>query len=394
MHPAFPPVDFVAFHRDRVPRLIEDNGKLAGGDVAGVAPFALRVGDHAFTYLPDGGVPGGGTVAVVEGTDDAATVAVLDADAWSEFAHELRSCFGLMIGEIVSFERGDFGGLMRWEPGLRAVWHGRPIYDERAAQAVAGVDLAQSFTPDDVAGISAFIARTGFAHVRGVFGPDEMQRAAGEVERLKAAATFDDNRSWWAKNADGDDVCCRLIYAGERSELLAALAADPRIERLVRLTGANVTQRQDRLDGEAVVIKNPDVVEGLSDLPWHRDCGMGGHPVICPGINVGIQIDPATEDNGRLRFLAGSHTSSSHMPSPRDLERLPVQGVETERGDITIHFGHVLHEAPPPGGHLGSLTRGRRTPYSTWVNPLAFEVVEPGHGYNDSVLAKRGRVNL
>ena len=385
----FPPVDFVEFHRVSVPKLLADHGALAGPDVATVEPLAIRVRDDAFTYFP-----AAGTVEVVEGDADAAAVAVLEPDVWSEFAHELRSCFGLMIGDVVSFDRGDFASLMRWEPALRAIWHGRPIYDEAAVQAVADLDLGRSFAPDDADGIRDFIARTGFVHVRGVFTEPEMEAAADEIERLKAMATYDDNRSWWAKNTDGDDVCCRLIYAGERSPLLRDLAADSRIAALVALTGADVQQRQDRLDGESVVIKNPDVVEGLSDLPWHRDCGMGGHPVICPGVNVGIQVDRATEENGRLRFLPGSHTSSNHMPSKRDLERLPVQGVETARGDITMHFGHVLHEAPPPAGHLGSLERGRRTQYSTWVNPIAFEIVEPGHGYNDSVLAKRGRVNL
>lgn len=381
----FPPVDLVQFHREVVPSLLARNGELAAADVAGVEPLAIRVRGDAFTYRL-----GGGGVEVVEGDGGAATVAVMEPDVWTEFAHELRSCFGLMIGEVVAFDGGDFTGLMRWEPALRAIWHGRPIYDDAAAAALADLDLTRSFDPDDADGIRDFIARAGFVHVRAVFSEGEMAAAADEIERLKAMATFDDNRSWWAKNSHGDDVCCRLIYAGERSERLADLAADDRVRRLVELTGADVVQRTDRLDGESVVIKNPDVVEGLSDLPWHRDCGMGGHPVMCPAVNVGIQVDPATEANGRLRFLAGSHTSSNHTPTRRDLDRLPVQGVTTERGDVTLHFGHVLHEAPPPAGHHD----GRRTQYSTWVNPLAFDVVPPGHGYNDSVLAKRGRVAI
>jgi len=389
MSDLFPPVDFVDFHRSRIPDLLSGNGSLAGRDIADQAPLGLRVGDDAFTYVPEGG-----SVRLAEGTDRAGAVVTLDAGAWSDFAHELASAFALAIGERVDFGEGELDLLARWEPALRAIWHGRPIYDDEAAAAVADLDLTQSFTPDQTDEITAFIARAGFVHVRGVFSADEMERAADEVERLKADATFDDNRSWWAKNSAGDDVCCRLIYAGERSPYLKEITGDDRIRKLVELTGADVRQRNDRLDGESVVIKNPDVVEGLSDLPWHRDCGMGGHPVICPGINVGIQIDAATEENGRLRFLAGTHQSSSHYPSNRDLERWPVQGVTTERGDLTLHFGHVLHEAPPPAGRLGSLERGRRTQYSTWVNPVAFDVVDPGHGYNDSVLAKRGRVDL
>ncbi|MGH2670450.1 MAG: hypothetical protein ACRDH5_15275, partial [bacterium] len=182
----FPPVDFVSFHRDRVPELLAAHGGLAGPDVARVDPLALRVGEDAFTY-----VPAGGTVEVVEGDEGAATVAVMAPDVWSEFAHELRSCFGLMIGEVVSFDRGDFGGLARWEPALRAVWHGRPIYDEAAAQALDGLDLTQAFTLDDESGIREFLGRAGFVRVRGIFTEAEMLALGEEVERLKAEATFD-----------------------------------------------------------------------------------------------------------------------------------------------------------------------------------------------------------
>lgn len=387
----FPPIDFVEFHRERVPDLLAANGALAGPDVAAVDPLALRVGDAVFTYMPDGG-----TVRLAPGVDDAATVAVMEPEVWSEFAHELRSCFGLMIGEVVSFDRGGFGGLVRWEPALRAVWHGRPIYDEAAVEAITGLDLTRSFAlADPEEEMRGQLARAGFVHVRGVFTEHEMQALAEDVERVKESATYDDGRSWWAKNAAGEDVCCRLIYAGERSDVVADTAADPRLRLLVDLAGIDVALSTDRFDGESVVIKNRDVVEGLSDLPWHRDCGMGGHPVHCPGLNVGVQIDAATPENGQLHFLAGSHTSSNHFPTEADLERLPVQAVETERGDVTVHFGHILHAAPPPAdpsfpGHGD----GRRTLYATFVPPLAFEVVPPGHGYNDAVLEKRGRVSL
>ena len=41
------------------------------------------------------------------------------------------------------------------------------------------------------------------------------------------------------------------------------------------------------------MITNPGATEGLSDLPWHVDCGLGGHPVLCPTVNLGIQLDAA-----------------------------------------------------------------------------------------------------
>ena len=46
--------------------------------------------------------------------------------------------------------------------------------------------------------------------------------------------------------------------------------------------------------------------EGLSDLPWHRDCGMGGHASMCPTINLSIFISEANEATGPLKVLPGS----------------------------------------------------------------------------------------
>lgn len=383
----FPPVDFVAFYERRVPELLAVHGALAGGDVAGVPPVALRVGGDAFTY-----VPRRGSVDVVPGEADAETVVSLTPEIWSEYAHELRSAFGLMIGEVAEVLRGDLGWLVRWEPALRALWHGRPVYDAAAVDAVADLDLGRSFDFDrsSDAELRDFLSRAGFLHLRGVFSDDEMAALGEEADRLAGEAHFDDGRSWWAKTSDGRDVCCRVVYPGERSELVRRVARDPRILRLVGLADRELRLCSDRLDGEPLLLKHPDVVEGLADLPWHRDCGLGGHPVLCPSMKLGIQIDAATPDNGQLHFLAGSARTSNHPPREEALERLPVRAVETDRGDLTVHFAHAFHAAPPPAGAHG----GRRTLYVNYEQPLVWDVVGAFQGYNDSVLAKRGRVEV
>jgi ectoine hydroxylase-related dioxygenase (phytanoyl-CoA dioxygenase family) len=126
------------------------------------------------------------------------------------------------------------------------------------------------------------------------------------------------------------------------------------------------------------------VVEGLADLPWHRDCGLGGHPVLCPALNIGIQLDRADAENGQLHFLAGSHRSSGAPPAPGD-DSLPVLAVETAPGDVTVHFGHVLHAAPPPT----SPTAGRRALYVGFVPPALFDVIGPRQGYNDVLFTEQ-----
>ena len=109
----------------------------------------------------------------------------------------------------------------------------------------------------------------------------------------------DDRKSWWT-TVDGREVCNRVNYLNERSERVAALGADPRFLAIAALGGPELRDAHDRLDGNGVVIKVPGSSGGLADLPWHRDCGMGGHSVKCPMLNVGIQLDAATADTGQL----------------------------------------------------------------------------------------------
>ncbi|MCU1372730.1 MAG: hypothetical protein JWO68_16, partial [Actinomycetia bacterium] len=366
----FERLDFDEFHRTQVPaRLAAGNGKLAAHAVH--EPIAFRLPDgRAWTF-----VPVEGDIEVRPG-DDAATVVELDGDAWSDFVQEAHTSFGLLYAGALRFPRGDFGGLDRWEPALRAVFHGRPLYDP---SDLADIELARTFTlDDDPADLGTFLHTTGFLHVRDVFAAAEIATVSDEVERLRRRATLDDRRSWWAKNEAGDDVCCRLIYTSLESARLGRLAGDDRLHRLAALAATPLIPVVDRLDGVSVVIKHPAVVEGLSDLPWHRDCGLGGHPVLCPTLNMGIQLDAADADNGQLHFLAGSHLSSCAPPGA-DVESLPVLAVDTRPGDVTVHFGHVLHAAPPPR----SATAGRRALYVGFVSPELFGVIGPGQGYND-----------
>jgi hypothetical protein len=373
----FERLDFDEFHRTQVPALLaQGNGKLAGASVRDAIAFRLPDG-RAWTFEP-----ADGDIAVRPGDDGAATVVELDAAAWSDFVHEAHTSFGLLYAGALRFSRGDFAGLDRWEPALRAVFHGRPLYDP---DTVADVELARTFTmDDDPAEAGTFLRRTGFVHLRGVFTAEEIAAVSLEVEGLRRRATPDDRRSWWAKDADGREVCCRLIYTSLQSAVLGRLAGDERLRRLADLSGTTLVPVVDRLDGVSVVIKNPAVVEGLSDLPWHRDCGLGGHPVLCPALNIGIQLDRADADNGQLHFLAGSHLSSGAPPAPGDAS-LPILAVETEPGDVTVHFGHVLHAAPPPL----SPTAGRRALYVGIVDPALYDVIGSAQGYNDVLFTEQ-----
>jgi len=117
----FAPVDFDDFHQVELPaRITAGHGALAARDVAGVEPIAFQLAaGPAYTYRP-----AGDTVTIAAGVTSARTVVELSPDAWSDYVNELRTCFGLLYANLVSFPEGGFDDLARWEPALRALFHG------------------------------------------------------------------------------------------------------------------------------------------------------------------------------------------------------------------------------------------------------------------------------
>lgn len=388
----FGPIDFERFHTVDLPeRLAAGNGRLAAADLIGARPLAFRLDDgRSFTYTPTAN-----TIEISPGDDDAHTVVALGHQDWCDFVWELRSCFALLYADRIAFPRGSFGHLARWEPALRTAFDGQRVYDLVDPPAVvdadgAPLDLARSFTLADTDDeILDFLGRAGFVHLRGVFAKAEISAISDVVDAAVARARPDDERSWWT-TVDGAEVCNRVNYLNDQSDLIAGLGDDPRLRRIGALAGPDLRDAADRLDGHGVVIKVPGASSGLADLPWHRDCGMGGHPVKCPMLNVGIQLDAANAASGQLHMIAGSHTGTSRLPAESETSALPVVAITTEPGDVTVHYGHTLHAAPAPGDRRAA---GRRAVYVSYVPPLVFEMVGAGEGYNDVLFSRdAGRV--
>jgi hypothetical protein len=388
----FGAVDFDAFHRDELPARLEAAGAVFGrADAAVVRPLAFALTDgRSYTY-----VPREDRFSVVPGDGDAHTVIELTEGDWCDFRWELRSCFALFYADRLSVTRGGFGHLARWEPSLRFAFDGQPRWEVDEPPPVldatgSPLDLSRTFTLDDEDDeIADFLNRAGYVHLRGVQTRDEIDALRSEVADGIAAARPDDLRSWWT-TVDGEEVCNRVNYLNQRSERIATLGDDERFGRIARLGGPDLRDARDRLDGNGVVIKVPGAETGLADLPWHRDCGMGGHPVKCPMLNVGIQLDAATAGAGQLHMIPGSHLGSSRMPSPVEAEALPTVALTTEPGDVTVHYGHILHAAPPPTDREAP---GRWALYLSFVPPVTFETIGPGQGYNDVLFTRdAGRV--
>jgi Phytanoyl-CoA dioxygenase (PhyH) len=389
----FGPVDFDDFHRLELPGLLATRGPLLSeSDLAVVQPLAFRLDDgRSYTYVPEER-----SFVVEAGDKRAHTVVELAAEPWRAFRWELRSSFALLYAEELTVPSGSFGQLVRWEPALRGAFDGQPAYDVDDPPPVLdadgrALDPGLAFTLDEPEDeLRDYLERAGYLHLRGVVTPKELEALRSDVTAAVAGARPDDRRSWWT-SVGGREVCSRVNYLNEQSDRIAGLGSDERFRRIARLGGPDLRDACDRLDGNGVVIKVPGAGEGLADLPWHRDCGMGGHPVKCPMLNVGIQLDPATAATGQLQMIPGSHRGTSRLPGPRESGRLPVAAITTEPGDVTVHFGHTLHAAPAPSDRKAP---GRRALYLSFVPPVTFEMVGPGQGYNDVLFtADAGRVH-
>jgi hypothetical protein len=388
----FGPIDFDRFHDEELPALLSRRRDVfSGADAPVVRPLGIQLSDgRAYTYVPDGS-----TFSVQPGAAAATTVVELSLEAWRAFTWELKTCFALLYADQLTVQRGSFGQMARWEPALRAAFSGQAVFDlDHPApledEAGRAVDLMRSFTLDEPPEeIRDFLHRVGFAHLRGVLDGAEIAALTADVTAALGRARPDDRRSWWT-SVDGREVCNRVNYLNDGSARIAALGADPRFLGIAALGGNDLRDAHDRLDGNGVVIKVPGSSGGLADLPWHRDCGMGGHPVKCPMLNVGIQLDAATPESGQLQMIPGSHRGTSRLPSAREAAAHAVVALTTEPGDVTVHFGHTLHAAPPPEDPHAW---GRRALYLSFVPPLTFEMVGPGQGYNDVLFTRsEGRV--
>jgi hypothetical protein len=177
--------------------------------------------------------------------------------------------------------------------------------------------------------------------------------------------TPDYGHTWWAKTRSGEDRAVRLQGFQQHSETTASILEDDRFLRIGRLTSdGHISAAKD--SGWNVIealVKPLDVVEGISDLPWHKDCSLGQHSYRCCSMTVGISVTGADERSGQLRVVAGSHRA---LVQPafvrRDLD-LPQIDLPTDTGDITVHLSCTLHMSQAP------VDRERRVMYTGFRLP-------------------------
>jgi ectoine hydroxylase-related dioxygenase (phytanoyl-CoA dioxygenase family) len=346
---------------------------LAAADVHG--SLTLLVEGDAVTYrVADH------TVVADEGSRDGDVVVRLSPQAWHDLTHQIRTTINLLLSDELSFERGSFSDLADWSQVLTYLHGGLPPYHPDRADLRSRDPLTVMTLHDPDAELREQLATMGYLHLRGMFDAEQVAAANADVDRLAAEAREGDDTSWWVTAEGGEQALCRLVYATQRSDVLRQLEQDPRLQRLGRLLDPTLRIAPDRMEGSAVLIKVRGRTQGLSNLPWHQDCGLGGHAIFCPSVSIGIQLTGSTAGSGNLLMVPGSHGQTLHTQWNERLPGVPVVEIDTAPGDVTVHVQDVMHASPRPTG-----AGGRRTMYTTFYPPTLWDHIGPGEAYNDLV---------
>ena len=348
---------FWRFHTVELPeRIAAGNGALAFADVEWLGSVGLRTPAGSYTYVPTDG-----SVEVREGEDAADTVIEVDLDSWLGLVCDLDTAPGLLYGGRAEVVRGQPGRFMRWEPGLRALFHGLPVFDPETAdlRGLDGgpLDVESSFSLDDLRSDPSearhFLSTAGYLHVTDVFDEAEIAEMRAEADILEAEARPGDDESWWGRDTAGAEILTRVLRGGSRPRL-RALHDDPRVRLVVDTAPeALVARTKTARDAVTVLWKRPSMVEGLADLPWHRDCGMGGHALNCPTTVMSICLAGEGAPAGELRALPGSHTGAYPFIDGTDTRAPRGVSLPVAPGDLSLHYSDVMHASMPPTSDEG-----------------------------------------
>ncbi len=328
-------------------------------------PFGVEVGDGSWTIAFDGDA-----FTVGRGLGDAAAVVRLTPEQLDDLVNDLCTPMGLFTGGELDMPTGRLDHFLDWWVVLRSVIDGVPAHTAGSVtfvdRAGAPLDLHRSFGPDDDRDdVAQFLGQAGFLHLRGVFDEGEMAAISADMDAAAPEYSRGDGRSWWARTADGTDRLVRMQHFQTRSETVQQIVGDDRFTRIGRLCddGHYFGKPGSNKNLVEALVKPIGVVEGISDVPWHKDCSLGSHSYRCCSLTVGISVTGADERSGQLRVVAGSHRALIQPAFVRKGLDLPQIDLPTATGDVTVHLSCTMHMAQPP------VDRERRVLYTDFRLP-------------------------
>jgi hypothetical protein len=279
---------------------------------------------------------------------------------------------------------GRLADLLDWWVVLRAALDDRPVHTPGAVtfrdREGSTLDLDQTFTvgssnPDEM---RHFLEAAGFLHLTGVFTEAEMAEVSDDMDRAAPTYSDGDGNSWWARTADGSRQVVRMQGFDAHSPRTASLLEDDRFLSLREIPGVGHEFGARRAGNNIEALFKPiGVVEGISDVPWHKDCSLGRHSYECCSMTVGISVTGADAVSGQLRVVAGSHRALVWPAFVRPGSDLPQIDLATSTGDVTVHLSCTMHMAQPP------VERERRVMYTGFGLPAP-----------DAAAAAAGRAQL
>ena len=338
----------VEFLEHQLPELVGAHGESAiqGALELDIRPLTIDSVDGAWTLSVTGD-----SIEVARGDRGPAAVK-LDAAELTDIVYDLQTPMTFLTAGTLRMQRGGLNDFLNWWVVLRSLIDGLPIHTAGSVDFCdrkgAPLDLHTSFEADDDPEDAAhFLAEAGYLHLKNVFTEEEMAQVSADIDGAVPLYSRDDNRSWWARTAAGDHRAVRLQWFQEHSPTTTALLDDDRFLRIGRLT---VDGHAARAEGNRVeaLVKPIGVVEGISDVPWHKDCSLGRHSYQCCGLTVGISVTGADERSGQLAVVAGSHRALVQPAFARRSWGLPEIGLQTCTGDVTVHTSCTMHMSYPP----------------------------------------------
>lgn len=379
-------LDPARFFDDELPTRLDEHAPAIVPSLAFIRPRPLlvEIGSDSWTLTADDR-----RVVIERGARAGATAHVcLTRDQLADLADDQQTFMSLWASGALDQRAGNIGHLLDWWLVLRAALDGTPIYTPGSVSFAdrdgRPLDLTRAFHPDDDRDeMRHFLETAGFVHIEGLFEPSEMHAISADMDRAAPSYTEGDGRSWWARTAEGETRLVRMQGFDRESERARALTDDTRFLALASIAGVGHRFGTKRANNRIEALFKPiGVTEGISDIPWHKDCGIGRHSYECCGLTVGISVTGADATSGQLWVLAGSHRALvwSGIRQP-DLD-LPEVPLPTRTGDVTLHLSCTMHMAQPP------IERERRVLYSGFgLPPVAWADADA-----DALAAGRARL--
>lgn len=376
------PVEAGRFFREDLPPLLDAHRDLIEPGARGLplVDLCIETDGEPWTLAWRNG-RGEGRVAVRPGRHGAAR-ARLTAEQLSDLVNDQSTPVALMSNRLLDMPEGSLPDFLNWWLVLRAALDGRRIH--APGDVTFGHEVRRSFAPDDPdAEMRAFLEDVGYLHIQGLFTEEEMAAVAADYPVAAPHFEKGDPRAWFATTQDGVEHLVRMEGFERYSPAAAALVEDERFQRLGRIPGLD---HESRASGRRVgaLTKPIGVVQGISDVPWHKDCSLGRHSYECCSLTVGISVTGADAESGQLWVVPGSHRALV-WPAPcvqpgLDLEPLALP---TRTGDVTVHLSCTQHMSQPP------VRRTRQVLYSGFAQrPLDPEASELGRRRLQAVRSK------